>query len=87
MTQTPAIIGLAHELWIQIIQDREEIIRAFIASRGCKPEDAIQIEQRMPNGTSRWYVREKDEADLELERRAKEIRERQAADSCPACGN
>jgi len=57
--------------------DREEIIKAFVAKHGCGPDDVIQVEQRQSDFTTRWYVRLKDDADREMERRAKEIRERQ----------
>lgn len=41
----------------EIILQREEILRAFIAKYGFEPDRAIQIEQRMPDGTTHWFIR------------------------------
>ena len=45
------------EMLKEIGSQREEILRAFIAKHGFEPDRAIQIERRMPDGTSTWYVR------------------------------
>ena len=41
----------------EVMGQREEVLRAFIAKHGFEPDQAIQIEQRMPDGTTRWFVR------------------------------
>lgn len=90
-TQTTGIIGLAHEIWLRVMRDREEILTAFIAKHGCGPDDVIQIEQRNADGL-RWYVRMKDDLDREAEARAQRIKEKQAAApafviTCNRCGS
>jgi hypothetical protein len=44
------------ELYAQILSQREEILRAFVAQHGCLPDEAVQIEQRMADGSTRWWV-------------------------------
>jgi hypothetical protein len=43
-----------------IIEQREEIITAFIAKYGCQPDEIEQVEERY-DGLTKWYVRKKDE--------------------------
>jgi hypothetical protein len=39
-----------------ILSQREEVLQAFIAKHGFDPDQAIQIEQRQPDGTTTWRV-------------------------------
>jgi hypothetical protein len=39
-----------------ILSQREEVLQAFIAKYGFDPDQAIQIEQRQPDGTTTWRV-------------------------------
>ena len=39
------------------LAQRDEVVAAFIAKHGFQPEDAIQIEQRQPDGTSTWRIK------------------------------
>jgi hypothetical protein len=38
------------------LEQREEVLAAFIAKHGFHPEDIIQVEQRQPDGTSTWRI-------------------------------
>jgi len=40
---------------IKIIEQREEILSAFIAKYGCQPDEIVQVEQHTANGV-RWYL-------------------------------
>jgi hypothetical protein len=39
------------------LAQREEVLSAFIAKHGFHPEDAVQVEQRQPDGTSTWMIK------------------------------
>jgi hypothetical protein len=39
-----------------ILSQREEVLQAFIAKYGFDPDQAIQIEQRQPDGTTTWRI-------------------------------
>ena len=44
--------------YVKDIHDqREEILRAFIAKYELEPDEAIQVEQRMEDGSIKWSVR------------------------------
>ena len=45
--------------WQDVIAQREEILRAFIAKYGYQPDEIVQVEQRTETGW-RWYVQRKD---------------------------
>lgn len=49
--------SLAHRKIEELLAQREEVLRAFIAKHGFEPDRAIQIEQRMPDGTTHWFIR------------------------------
>lgn len=42
-----------------IIDNREEILRAFVAKHGCEPEDIIQVMQKTGDGGIKFCVRMK----------------------------
>lgn len=48
------------EKWIlqykEIMDQREEILFAFVAKYGVGPEELIQIEQRMNDGSTKWHL-------------------------------
>jgi predicted transcriptional regulator len=48
---------LAYQAQRRVMDQREEILGAFVAKYGFEPERAVQIEQRMRDGTTRWFVR------------------------------
>lgn len=48
----------------RVYAQREEILEAFIAKYGFEPERAVQVEQRMQDGTVRWFVREMTEKEV-----------------------
>ena len=53
-----SVIEAAARRQIELVMaQREEIARAFIAKYGFEPDRAIQIHQRMPDGTERWFIR------------------------------
>ena len=56
----------------EVMGQRDEVLRAFIAKYGFEPDRAIQIAQRMPDGTTRWFVRRRTDSDALL--------------ACPFCG-
>lgn len=39
-----------------ILMQREEIMRAFIAKYGCHPDQVVQIEEKQPDGSMRWHI-------------------------------
>jgi hypothetical protein len=49
----------------QIVEDRENILKAFIAQYGYEPGRVIQVEQKTEDGT-RWFVRRKTDAEMRL---------------------
>jgi hypothetical protein len=48
----------------EVMGQREEVLMAFIAKHGFEPDRAIQIEQRMPDGTTRWFVRRMSDEEM-----------------------
>lgn len=48
----------AQNAYSEVIAQREEILRAFIAKYGCQPDEIEQIIQTTCDGV-RWYVRNK----------------------------
>lgn len=53
--------------YAQIIEQREEICRAFIAQHGCWPDQAMQITASDPvNGGTRWWVTLKHRVDPDI---------------------
>jgi len=40
----------------RIVNQREEILEAFIAKYGFQPDECQQIVQQKPDGTMRWFV-------------------------------
>lgn len=47
--------SVVQEAWQQVIAQREEILRAFVARYGMQPDEIEQIEQRTATGW-RWWV-------------------------------
>jgi len=43
----------------QVLEQREEILKAFVAKYGCEPDEMVQVHQ-WKEGASRWYVEKKD---------------------------
>lgn len=56
MTLSENFQQLAFEKMRFIAEQREEILVAFIAKYHLEPEDVIQIEQHMDDGSIRWHV-------------------------------
>jgi hypothetical protein len=50
---------------LEISEQKEEIIRAFIAKYGCDADDIELVTQQHPNGSS-WYIRRKSSAIEEM---------------------
>ena len=48
----------------EILVQREEILKAFIAKYGIEPDKIVQVSRRLPNGTVNWSVREKTDAEI-----------------------
>lgn len=48
---------------LEIYSQRGEILEAFIAKYGFSPEEAVQEEQIMPDGTTRWRIVRSNETD------------------------
>jgi len=48
----------------EILGQREEILKAFIAKYGIEPDKIVQVSRRLPNGTVNWSVREKTDAEI-----------------------
>jgi hypothetical protein len=49
------------EIWREVLNQREEILKAFIAETGLYPSECEQVEQRNPDGTITWFVRKRKE--------------------------
>lgn len=43
----------------EVLSGREEILKAFIAKHGCEPDEVMQVEQQMDDGTTRYWVEKK----------------------------
>lgn len=43
----------------EVMEQRNEILEAFIAKYGCQPEEAEQVLQMMPDGTQVFSVRKR----------------------------
>ncbi len=43
------------EKYKKVIEQREEILTAFIAKYGCQPNDIIQIEKHISPTEIQWY--------------------------------
>ena len=56
--------GIVRQTVDSVMAQREEILRAFIAKHGFEPDRAIQIEQRMPDGTTCWFVRRRTDEEM-----------------------
>ena len=46
------------QLVVEVLANREEILRAFIAKHGFDPDDAEQVVEYLPNGVH-YYVRKR----------------------------
>lgn len=49
----------------EVYDQREEILKAFVAKHGFDPDRAVQIEQRMPDGSLRWFIRQRTDEEVE----------------------
>jgi len=47
----------------KIMEQREEILQAFVAKFGFEPEEAVQIEFRTKEGNPGWMVRKRRKED------------------------
>ncbi len=47
----------------RIMEQREEILEAFVAKYGFDPDEAVQVEFKTPQGNYAWMVRKKMETD------------------------
>ena len=45
-------------MWNRILEQREQIIEAFIAETGCKPSECEQVMEATEGGYT-WYVRKR----------------------------
>jgi len=48
----------------EILGQREEILKAFIAKYGIEPDKIVQVSRRLPHGTVNWSVRDKTDAEI-----------------------
>lgn len=44
----------------KVMSQREEIIMAFFAKYGCSPEELVQVEQKMKDGSILWFIKHRD---------------------------
>jgi hypothetical protein len=56
---TDAINKAVDKAFARVMAQREEILEAFIAKYGADPDQVEQVEQRMEDGSVRWFVRQK----------------------------
>ena len=52
--------SLASKIYKDVLEQREEILKAFIAKHGYQPEEIEQVFQSTPDGF-RWWVRKRGE--------------------------
>lgn len=57
------IYDLALERYRRILNQREEILTAFVAKYGCQPEDIIQVIQTVDKDTQIFYVTQRKPID------------------------
>lgn len=50
----------------EIINNREEILRAFVAKYGCGPDEIIQVMQKTEDGGIKFCVRARSEEEADL---------------------
>lgn len=55
--RTSEIDAQAVKAMKKIMEQREEILEAFVAKYGFEPEEAVQVEFKTPNGSNGWMVR------------------------------
>ena len=53
-------IDRVRKLYEGIMEQREEIITAFLAKYNLEPKDVVQITQPQMDGTMRWWVERKE---------------------------
>jgi uncharacterized protein with von Willebrand factor type A (vWA) domain len=58
---TDAIKQAADKAIARVMAQREEILEAFVAKYGADPDQVEQVEQRMKDGSTRWFVRIKNQ--------------------------
>ena len=56
-TNEDPVMSVAEEAIAAVMAQREEILTAFVAKYGVGPGALEQVEQHMPDGSSRWFVR------------------------------
>lgn len=59
---TAVLRMLAEYERVKILDQREEVLRAFIAKYGCEPDEIEQVEQMTDTGRV-WYLRRKARSD------------------------
>lgn len=52
----------------RVLAQREEILDAFVAKYGFDPERMTQVEQEMPGGGRRWFVRRMTDEEMNVGR-------------------
>lgn len=50
----------AYARYQSILEQREEILEAFIAKFGCQPDEIVQVIQRVDSQTEIFYVTKKE---------------------------
>lgn len=56
--------GLVTRVIREIQEQREEILRAFVAKYDCDPARAVQILQTTPDGGMRWFIRARTDEEM-----------------------
>jgi uncharacterized protein with von Willebrand factor type A (vWA) domain len=58
---TDAIKQAADKAIARVMDQREEILEAFVAKYGADPDQVEQVEQQMKDGSTCWFVRIKNQ--------------------------
>jgi hypothetical protein len=51
---------VADDIIRKVLEQRDEITRAFVAKYGCSADEAVQVQEPTPDGGMRWYVERRE---------------------------
>lgn len=64
MSEEALLSSLVRQRIHEINSQREEILAAFVAKYGFEPDRAVQVEKKMDDGTTRWFVHRRSDEDM-----------------------
>ncbi len=60
------LMELVNKKLKRVAAQREEILEAFIAKYGFEPDQIVQVIQRFPDGSEKFFVRQRTQEELEM---------------------